>query len=194
MASARGLYTIGKARNAAAKEALVGIFNSIQNCRGVAALLVVFHHLGGNIAASNYFDQPDFALPFRAGGIAGVGFFFVLSGFIISTTHWDDIDRPDRLLAYGFKRALRIYPSYWVIFLAVWRLMLRVTGSSASVPTTVGSLPGALALVPQDPTVSAAPAQSRSGGRFVRFFRRADHMDDRVLHVYCRSMFVSPAG
>ena len=107
-----------------ARPATPVLFCSIQNCRGIAALLVVVHHLGGIIASPKYFNQPEFFWPLRAGGIAGVGFFFVLSGFIISSIHWPDINRPAKFPVYLFKRIVRIYPVYWMIFLALWLLML----------------------------------------------------------------------
>src|SRR6185312_9907494 len=46
-------------------------------------------------------------------GFAGVDLFFVLSGFIIATTSRADLGRPGRLPGYLFRRAWRIYPTYW---------------------------------------------------------------------------------
>jgi peptidoglycan/LPS O-acetylase OafA/YrhL len=48
-------------------------------------------------------------------GHAGVDFFFVLSGFIISFVHNDDIGKPGRLGRYAWRRLTRIYPIYWFI-------------------------------------------------------------------------------
>ena len=41
-------------------------------------------------------------------------FFFVLSGFIILHAHMDDIGRPARLGRYLWRRAVRVYPIYWI--------------------------------------------------------------------------------
>jgi exopolysaccharide production protein ExoZ len=49
-------------------------------------------------------------------GYLGVDLFFVISGFIIFYIHTQDINRPDRLNLYLFKRLTRIYPIYWVLF------------------------------------------------------------------------------
>ncbi|MFL5251667.1 MAG: acyltransferase family protein [Rhodopila sp.] len=48
-------------------------------------------------------------------GHAGVDFFFVLSGFIISYAHAADIGRPERSGRYAWRRITRIYPLYWVV-------------------------------------------------------------------------------
>ncbi|UFW88718.1 acyltransferase [Bradyrhizobium barranii] len=50
---------------------------------------------------------------------SGVDFFFVLSGFIILDAHLRDIGSPARFANYIWRRAVRIYPLYWVIFCAV---------------------------------------------------------------------------
>lgn len=49
-------------------------------------------------------------------GYLGVDLFFVISGFIIFYIHAQDINRPDRVNLYLFKRLTRIYPIYWVLF------------------------------------------------------------------------------
>jgi peptidoglycan/LPS O-acetylase OafA/YrhL len=46
-------------------------------------------------------------------------FFFVLSGFIIMHAHVQDLDHPERLRAYAWKRFRRIYPIYWIVFVLV---------------------------------------------------------------------------
>ena len=91
-------------------------YKSLQTCRGVAALLVVLHHLSGAIADDKYFGFHHFAIVLSFGGASGVAFFFVLSGFIIVPAHGADFGRSDRLRSYLLKRAIRIYPTYWIIY------------------------------------------------------------------------------
>jgi exopolysaccharide production protein ExoZ len=93
-----------------AKQKLV----NVQAARGIASLLVVFFHTD-----SFYFGNPSywndtFLGHFFSFGHSGVYFFFVLSGFIIYTAHRRDIGRPAGLLAFAQKRAIRIYPFYWL--------------------------------------------------------------------------------
>jgi peptidoglycan/LPS O-acetylase OafA/YrhL len=95
----------------------------IQAARGVAALLVVLYHAGRLIALPHYVGVIPFGGLFDFGH-AGVDFFFVLSGFIICFVHRDDIGRPARLPRYLWRRATRIYPTYWAIAGIVFVLAL----------------------------------------------------------------------
>jgi exopolysaccharide production protein ExoZ len=89
------------------------MLKSLQAGRGVAAVLVVLYHLG--LAVDKYFGGGAIMLP---AGRSGVEFFFVLSGFIIACAHWDDVGRPERLGRFVWKRFVRIYPIFWIVFLA----------------------------------------------------------------------------
>src|SRR4051794_30041208 len=79
--------------------------------RGVAALSVVCGHA---ISA-----RPDMVGPELAEGAltilaSGVDIFFVISGFIIATT----ATAQHNPLDFAFRRALRIFPLYWLVLLA----------------------------------------------------------------------------
>ena len=84
----------------------------LQFARGIAALIVVFHHI--TASESFYFGVNSLRGIFDPGWNA-VDFFFVLSGFIIYYAHSDDIGRPTQWPRYMSKRLIRIYPIYWVI-------------------------------------------------------------------------------
>lgn len=91
--------------------------DSIQVMRGLAALAVVFYHV------YIILRQPEYGgneiLPMLAKhGLLGVNFFFILSGFIILFAHRSDLNRPDRLPRYLYRRAIRLYPAYWVFLTA----------------------------------------------------------------------------
>lgn len=86
----------------------------LQATRGVAALLVAVFHMSRNLALPQYYGTIPLDNAFGFGH-AGVDFFFVLSGFIISFVHDDDIGRPERLGRYAWRRVTRIYPIYWFI-------------------------------------------------------------------------------
>ncbi len=123
------------------------MFQSLQAGRAVAALMVLGFHLG--LAIEHYFGIGSFRLPF---GHAGVEFFFVLSGFIITAAHFDDIHRPSRVWGFLWKRFVRVYPIYWVVFLAAY------VGAYRVVALAPIDLLRALALVPADvaPVITVA--------------------------------------
>src|SRR5260363_323335 len=82
----------------------------LELARGLAALLVVISH--GSLAGvpSQYF-------PFIVSlGTSAVAFFFVLSGFIILHIHGRDLGRPDMAANYAWRRVVRIFPTYWLVF------------------------------------------------------------------------------
>ncbi len=88
----------------------------IEFIRGIAALLIVMHHAGNFLKQDRYGGQPIW------GGLTGefhlgVDFFFVLSGFIITWVHWNDLGKLDRLKYYAIKRFTRIYPTYWAVLI-----------------------------------------------------------------------------
>lgn len=84
----------------------------LQIYRGLASALVVIHHIS---ASSVYYVRyPIFGDIFHVGW-SGVDFFFVLSGFIITNVHFNDIGNSFKLPTYFLKRFARIYPTYWII-------------------------------------------------------------------------------
>lgn len=86
--------------------------DGVEAARGVAALLVVFYHgalhVEGDVGGSILWHLPHF-------GHAGVDFFFVLSGFIITFVHRKDIGAPGRLGHYLQRRFTRVLPFYWIV-------------------------------------------------------------------------------
>jgi exopolysaccharide production protein ExoZ len=89
------------------------IFRGVQAMRGLAALSVV----GGHAVSA----RPDMVGPGVAEGAltilaSGVDVFFVISGFIIASTA---VSRPNAL-EFAFRRAVRIYPVYWLVLLAAF--------------------------------------------------------------------------
>jgi exopolysaccharide production protein ExoZ len=93
-----------------------GRFFGLEAARGIAAALVAVNHAADMTAQERYYGL----VPFGGGArnfSAGVDFFFVLSGFIITWVHFADIGRKDRLGPYLWRRFLRIYPLYWAVLL-----------------------------------------------------------------------------
>lgn len=128
------------------------MYKSLQAGRAIAAILVVLFHVGGAIASEKYFDISAFSIPFSFGD-AGVEFFFVLSGFIIFNAHRRDISKPHKIASYVKKRLIRIYPTYWIIFLSVFSLALASNSLRNSVPHNFSLVIESLLLLPLDKAI-----------------------------------------
>lgn len=86
--------------------------SGVEAARGIAALLVVMLHAEGAVSSPNDYGYVVFDGLMNFGR-AGVDFFFVLSGFIISYVHTYDVGRPAAFPSFWRKRLLRIYPPWW---------------------------------------------------------------------------------
>jgi peptidoglycan/LPS O-acetylase OafA/YrhL len=80
--------------------------------RGVASLLVVLHH--ATLDAPAFYQYQPFHNLFYF-GMAGVDFFFVLSGFIIYYIHSRDKATLLNIKRYILKRLIRVYPLFFLI-------------------------------------------------------------------------------
>jgi len=119
----------------------------LQVYRGIAAVLVVMVHLSQ--MSTKRLDQVAFFNLFQAGW-SGVDYFFVLSGFIMVYVHRSAIGKKDQLKSFLVKRAVRIYPIYWIITLTVWCLFLVIPGFAANdQDLSLGHLIMSLLLIPQ---------------------------------------------
>jgi peptidoglycan/LPS O-acetylase OafA/YrhL len=114
-------------------------FRALNGLRFVAAMSVVFFHYGPSVPGYN--DLPLWTRSLVQCGPTGVGFFFILSGFVLAHAHPSLSDRSSRAF-FWFKRLARIYPAYLFAFLmflpiAVEKYLLHPTGMiySASVRT-----------------------------------------------------------
>jgi peptidoglycan/LPS O-acetylase OafA/YrhL len=85
-------------------------FYGVQAMRGLAALAVVCGH-AVIIRSDGTRGAAEAAFTILA---SGVDIFFVISGFIIATTAASQTDA----LNFAFRRAIRIYPVYWLVLLA----------------------------------------------------------------------------
>ncbi|MBB1126731.1 acyltransferase family protein [Thiospirillum jenense] len=103
----------------------VNTIHALQALRGVAVSLVVLFHTT-QLCADYYQFAPLNGLFLF--GFSGVHLFFVLSGFIILTIHYRDINQPRRLVSYLKKRFVRIYPIYWIT-LAIFSVWLFFRGA-----------------------------------------------------------------
>jgi exopolysaccharide production protein ExoZ len=76
----------------------------IQYLRGIAAMMVVWHHSVGQVPATlNFIRLPMW-------GVYGVDQFFMISGFIMLVTTWDKPITPMEFIQH---RIRRVVPLYW---------------------------------------------------------------------------------
>lgn len=103
----------------------VARFVSLDSLRGFAALVVVAYHLVDR--------APFLASPFIANGLFGVGFFFVLSGFVIAHSYGDKLAQGFSAARYMLLRFGRVYPLHIAIL---------ATYLALEVARAVGVIPG----------------------------------------------------
>jgi peptidoglycan/LPS O-acetylase OafA/YrhL len=93
----------------------------LDGLRAIAVLLVLWTHFWGYSAGHPLINR------FAAAGWIGVDLFFVLSGFLITRILWDSRDRPRYYLNFYARRALRIFPVYYLLLAGVFGLLPMVS-------------------------------------------------------------------
>ncbi len=101
-------------------------YPSIQILRGVAAILVVLYHSIAN--SKNHLNFTPLNNFFNF-GFVGVDFFFVLSGFIITYVHFNDLKFSKNLEYFLKRRLIRLFPIYWLV--ALLTLMIYISSTPA---------------------------------------------------------------
>lgn len=96
-------------------------YHNIQLLRGIAALMVVAHHVFVLLI-----DRGIYAEIYWVSGAAGVDIFFPISGFLMMVTTRNDPARPDKNRHFLLKRFLRIAPLYWLLTTVKVLLLLAV--------------------------------------------------------------------
>ncbi len=116
----------------------------LQTLRAVAATLVIADHASSNLikwgALPAWFQDARFEL----GGL-GVSTFFVISGFIMIHTSFDDFGRSDRAILFALRRLIRIVPIYWLATLIGAALSMHHTP-----PATLSDLVRSLLFIPYE--------------------------------------------
>jgi exopolysaccharide production protein ExoZ len=91
--------------------------DGIQVLRGIAALLVLFHHTAGEITGELH--GTTFGSHYGLLGSLGVSIFFVISGFIMCYTSRDDFGSVNSGMMFFWRRIIRIVPLYWLCTLLI---------------------------------------------------------------------------
>ena len=95
---------------------LPAYFSSLDGFRGLAVLLVMFIHFGNNARDLGY---ENFIVKLSAMGWIGVDLFFVLSGFLITRILYEAKTKPNYFSRFYTRRALRIFPLYYLAIVVV---------------------------------------------------------------------------
>lgn len=121
----------------------------LQCGRAVAALAVCCFHASERVMK----HAPDVTgLGLFQFGKLGVDLFFVISGFIICYIHAADIGRPATLGRYVYRRATRIYPLYWLLFVAILPLYFVFPEAGDGAARDLGSVVRCFFLLPNPPS------------------------------------------
>jgi exopolysaccharide production protein ExoZ len=122
-------------------------FRNVQGLRAIAALLVLSVHLNG---IEQKLPNPSGILQWLYPlGEYGVDLFFVISGFVMITSTWNEFTAPAISVRFFLRRITRVYPPYWIVMLPIVALFIvspmMVNGSQAIRP----NVPATLLLLPQ---------------------------------------------
>jgi exopolysaccharide production protein ExoZ len=113
----------------------------IQYLRGIAAMMVVWHHSLGQVDGTmNFIRLPPF-------GQYGVDLFFMISGFIMLVTTWD---KPVTPLEFIGNRVRRIVPLYWLTTLLMLGVAIIAPGLFKTLKFDVASILKSLFFIPYD--------------------------------------------
>jgi exopolysaccharide production protein ExoZ len=115
----------------------------IQILRGLAALLVLIHHV---LEESQPLFGGHIPSPLVLLGASGVDIFFVISGFIMYYTNRHRFGRKDAPVDFLGRRIIRIVPLYWLCTIAV--VLLQIGGLYAHKKITGTTLGLSLLFLP----------------------------------------------
>lgn len=101
----------------------------IQILRGIAALLVVFHHYIGTAVERGFAILGLEGITF---GNVGVDIFFVISGFIMEYVSGSKSYVPGGRKAFMLNRVYRILPLYWILTIVAFAVSLILPGVNSS--------------------------------------------------------------
>lgn len=103
---------------------------SIQALRGIAALMVVIRHCLENMYSAD--NMPLIVSRIHQVGAAGVDIFFVISGFIMVYTSYNQFETVGAPKRFLLRRLIRVAPMYWLVTTALLLGLLFVPGAFGS--------------------------------------------------------------
>lgn len=110
---------------------------ALTSCRFLAAFAVVLYHYGESITRLG----PSWLESVREQGHVGVGFFFVLSGFILTYKYLKPLEEKTiRPFGFYLLRLARIYPLHLVAMLAMLPFLSLTTTKEVLLPSMIAQL------------------------------------------------------
>lgn len=89
----------------------------IDGLRGVAAMMVVIYHLTANVGKEAFASLPVWLSSLPSFGYLGVYVFFVISGYVITSSIGSSEITGSYLGKYALRRSIRLDPPYWLSML-----------------------------------------------------------------------------
>jgi exopolysaccharide production protein ExoZ len=120
----------------------------LQALRAVAVLLVILFHIAVQESATT--PSLQYLAFFGNFGYGGVNLFFVISGFIMVYISQDRWGNRDKWRGFVARRAVRIYPTYWLVFLITIAVFTGYYGKANCLAGDWGKTFGAITLA-RDP-------------------------------------------
>jgi exopolysaccharide production protein ExoZ len=115
-------------------------FVNVQGLRAIAALLVFGLHLN---VMEQRFTGSAFLGMFSPIGNWGVDLFFIISGFVMITSTWNDFGTGSISTRFLLRRLSRVYPPYFIILIPITLLYIlspgSVNGAQAIKPNVLAS-------------------------------------------------------
>ena len=105
-------------------------FPALNGLRFLAALAVVIFHYAPRV--ENYGGVPGFLKNLIDQGPSAVGFFFILSGFVLAHRHLQGGKQTQSAPDFYWARFLRLYPAYFLAFLLFLPVALQRSASYSS--------------------------------------------------------------
>lgn len=102
-------------------------FPALNGLRFLAALAIVIFHYAPRV--ENYSRVPPFLRNLIAQGPCAVGFFFILSGFVLAHRHLQRGLRTQSAAEFYWARFVRLYPAYFLALLLFFPIALQRSAS-----------------------------------------------------------------
>ncbi|MCC0022197.1 MAG: acyltransferase [Nitratireductor sp.] len=120
---------------------------TVQLLRAVVVIVVMLSHAGHELSSIYSGLGRSFHDPFLFGN-CGVDLFFVISGFIMVHTAWNEFARPGAAGGFMMRRLIRILPLYWTATTLMILVVIAIPGVVHTATSDIGQWVASYLLVP----------------------------------------------